>query len=553
MHPPSFYIAILFIITSLLAPLYAAERVALVIGNNDYNQKPLKNPVNDADAIGKTLKKMDFNVVSAYNADRNGIDNALARFGKLAEGAEIALIYYAGHAIQVDGNNFLIPANTAVNERRDLRKLINLNELISEAQQARGLGLVILDACRDSPFGVNLAQNLGRSIGGRGLARIEDTPSNILVAFATKENAIAADGQGNHSPYAQALLTYLPQSNLEIRLLFGKVNDAVKQATGEKQKPYTYGSLGGSEWFLAGSKQPSSPPKSTVKEPIMIAIKGGCFQMGQTAAEKQWLIKQGGQKDYDKYFSHEEQHKVCVNDFSLAKYEVTVADFRRFSTATGYQTNAEKDKARGCFAFKAGKWQWAKGYNWTDVGFKQTEQHPITCVSWHDAQAYAQWLSKETGKAYHLPTEAEWEYAARAGTKSIRYWGGDEGNNQACDYANIADKAAKNKYSNWTVSACNDRYAETPPVGVFMANNLGLHDMLGNVWEWTCSAYDKQYDGAESHCVASMNGTERVLRGGSWSNGGRGARSAMRNYYSPDFRDNNIGLRLALGHPSSSK
>ena len=128
-------------------------------------------------------------MIDAYNVDRDGMEDVLDQFGEQAEKAEIALIYYAGHAIQVEGVNYLIPTNTPVNKRRHLRKLINLKDFVTEAQQAKGLGLVILDACRDNPFGQNLQRSLGRSIGGRGLARIEDTPSNILVGFATKENS----------------------------------------------------------------------------------------------------------------------------------------------------------------------------------------------------------------------------------------------------------------------------------------------------------------------------------------------------------------------------
>jgi hypothetical protein len=321
-------IFLIFSSTSLLA----ANRVALVIGNNDYQQSPLKNPVNDATAIGKLLgsEGLGFTVIPAYNVDRDGMEDALDKFSEQAENAEIALIYYAGHAIQVDGANYLIPANTPVKNHRHLRKLINLNEFIKEAEQAKGLGLVILDACRNNPFGQNLQRSLGRSIGERGLARIEDTPSHILVGFATKENTTAADGQTDHSPYATALLNYLPQKNLEIRHLFGEVNDAVKQATGQKQQPYTYGSLGRTKWYLAGNAFVPPLPKqkdniivapSTFPEPEMIAIKGSCFQMGQTETEKKWLIQQSDQATYEKYDADESKHKVCVDDFDLGKKE----------------------------------------------------------------------------------------------------------------------------------------------------------------------------------------------------------------------------------------
>lgn len=254
----------IFITLCLLLPLnsvLANSRVALVIGNNNYADAPLTNPINDAKAISGTLQRIGFQVIHAYNVNRDSFEDRLAQFGAAAERAEIALIYYAGHAIQVDGQNYMIPANAKVSHRRDLRKLINLNDMVAEAQLASGLGLVLVDACRDNPFPQRLSQQMGRSIGGRGLARVENTPSNVLVGFATKDDEIAQDGVGHHnSPYARALLEHLPKQNLEVRRLFGYVRDTVLNLTNQMQKPFTYGTLGGEAWYLAGRKSIPSLP-----------------------------------------------------------------------------------------------------------------------------------------------------------------------------------------------------------------------------------------------------------------------------------------------------
>ena len=525
-----YIITLLFSLTSILN---AAEKVALVIGNNAYSQAPLKNPINDASAIAKVLQKIGFDVVPAYDVNRAGMEDALETFGKKAENAKIAMIYYAGHAIQVDGVNYLVPANTPVKHRRDIRKLMNLNELVLEVKQASGLGLVMLDACRDNPFTKNITKSLGRSVGGRGLARIEDTPDNILIGFATKKNAIAADGKGKHSPYANALLKYLPEKNLEIRFLFGKVKDEVQRNTGNIQQPFTYGSLGGNQWFLVEGIAP--PPR--FKEPKMVSIRGGCYQMGQSASEKKVLIKEMGKEKYKKYSGDEKQHKSCVEDFSLGQYEVTVGEFRQFINATAYRTEAEKSPAKGCRTYdgKANEWQWSKNYDWQTIGFKQGENHPVACVSWNDAMAYIKWLKKETGKPYRLPTEAEWEYAARAGSKTPFSTGNQISSRQANFDGNYTfNGSKKGKY-----------LGKTSAVGSYSANKNGLYDMHGNILEWTCSAYVESYDGSELLCAKDSDSRSRVLRGGSWYSLPWILRSAFRFRLSATYRDNYVGFRIS--------
>ena len=169
----------------------------------------------------------------------------------------------------------------------------------------------------------------------------------------------------------------------------------------------------------------------------------------------------------------------------------------------------------------------------------------MVCVSYEDAQHYVEWLSKETKQNYRLMSESEWEYAARAGTTTSRYWG--NGEQEACRHANVADRTSKQKY-NWTTTFdCEDGYAETAPVGTFKANGFGLQDMLGNVSEWVEDCYNKTYDGAPRDGSAWVAGScsSRVIRGGGWGSKPQVVRSAFRNGNTPGYRIVNLGFRVA--------
>ncbi len=269
-------------------------------------------------------------------------------------------------------------------------------------------------------------------------------------------------------------------------------------------------------------------------EPEMMRIPGGCFQMGSPISEK------GRSED-------ERQHRVCVEAFEIGKYEVTVGEFKRFTSATGYRTDAERNTGeKGCYAWSAtdGKWGWREGVDWRQPGYELSDAHPVVCMSWNDAVAYAAWLSKQTERTYRLPTETEWEYAARAGTTSARYWGDDP--DQACRYANVADQTGGPRGHSWTVKHdCTDKYWYSAPVGSFQANAWNLSDLLGNVWEWTCSAYDRRYGGAETKCVESPRADARAVRGGSWYYRPAWARAAHRDSNTPFRRHLDAGFRLA--------
>jgi formylglycine-generating enzyme required for sulfatase activity len=266
--------------------------------------------------------------------------------------------------------------------------------------------------------------------------------------------------------------------------------------------------------------------------PEMVIIPAGQFVMGSPPGES-------GRYDSEK------QHPVKIEKaFALGKNEVTVAEFKRFAGVTKYQTEAER--SGDCRGWNDTTWEQNARYSWRNVGFEQGDNHPVVCVSWNDAVAYTNWLSQQTGKKYRLPTEAEWEYATRAGTTTARYWG--ESADAGCPYANAADLTLKGKYPNlsWDAVNCKDGYVFTAPVGSLQENGFGLHDMLGNVWEWTCSKYGRTYDGQEQRCVSGdSDGARPVYRGGGWSTLPRFMRAASRDWPAPAGRINDLGFRLA--------
>jgi formylglycine-generating enzyme required for sulfatase activity len=282
---------------------------------------------------------------------------------------------------------------------------------------------------------------------------------------------------------------------------------------------------------------PDLLPQDDADGPQMVRIPAGSFLMGSPADEEGRFDNEGP------------QHRVTIaRSFSLGRCAVTRGDFARFIEASGYRTEAEREPEEGIGAWIPDKneWGWAPRRSWRDPGFPQDDRHPVVGVSWNDAQAYVQWLRETSGKPFRLPSEAEWEYAARAGTTTARYWGDAADQHR---HANGADRRLKGKFPKWpyAIHEADDGYAETAPVGSFQPNAFGLYDMLGNVLEWVQDVWHDTYEGAPGDGRAWEGGNEqrRVLRGGSWSYEPRFLRSADRFGSSPDDRNGDIGFRLA--------
>jgi Caspase domain len=251
---------------------FAEKRVALVIGNSSYSHAPvLDNPVNDATAVSVMLEGAGFNVVETRsNLDNVEMRRAIRDFSAATRDADVAVVFYAGHGLEVDGNNYLIPTDAKLVIDIDVEdEAIALDRVLRMIEPARSLRLVILDACRDNPFVKTMKRTLASRSFGRGLAKVEPTTSNTLIAFAAKAGSTASDGDGAHSPFTTALLKHLLAPGLDLRIAFGKVRDEVLVNTGSRQEPHVYESLGGTTIALVPAETvPGAAGAGVVPDPV---------------------------------------------------------------------------------------------------------------------------------------------------------------------------------------------------------------------------------------------------------------------------------------------
>ena len=255
----------------LASPASAGQRVALVIGNASYAHAPsLANPLNDATDIGASLERLGFAVTHLPNAGYSELRRGLQQFSLAASASEMAVVFYAGHGIEVDKRNFLIPVDARLLSDGDVEfEAVPLDLLSRAVERAKGLRLIILDACRDNPFAVAMQRSGATRSIGRGLASVEPS-GETLVAYAAKEGTVASDGEGRNSPYTTALLAHLEEPGLEVGLMFRKVRDAVLATTGGRQEPFVYGSLSSEGAYFAALPEPEPEPAPA---PVVVDIK----------------------------------------------------------------------------------------------------------------------------------------------------------------------------------------------------------------------------------------------------------------------------------------
>lgn len=543
------------------APAVAEPRIALVIGNGAYGPElgALPNPAADATLIARTLGAAGFDVVSLTDADLKAMKRAISDFGQrlTAAGPEATgLFYYAGHGVQIGGVNYLVPlAATLASEADAEMEAVNADWVLKQMEFAGNrVNIVVLDACRNNPLPRSL-----RSVG-QGLARM-DAPTGSFIAYATAPGEVARDGSNGNSPYSKALAEAIAGPRVPIEEMFRNVRVAVMAATERQQVPWDSSSLTGAFYFHPGengaaaegtvvaaatpsepdsvprSQEPTTPQPGEIFRdcpdcPEMVAIAPGSFAMGTPDG------------DDVRYDDEGPQHEVTIPaPFALATKEVTRDDYAAFVKATGRQTE-------DCWFADGGEGRMAADGSYLNTSFPQEGTHPAVCVSWDDAVAYAAWLSDKTGFQYGLPTEAEWEYAARAGRTTTWPWGNDAPSG-GCAFANGLDQTGDKDNPGNGASDCDDGVAFTAPVGSFAANGFKLHDMLGNAWEWVTDCYHPTYDGAPTDGSAWVEaGCERrVARGGSWLENPWDMRLARRYSVPPDGRESIIGFRLARDLP----
>jgi len=261
---------------------HAERRVALVIGNSAYKNVPrLTNPVHDAALVAGMFRTAGFDqVMTKLDLDASGMREALRQFGASARDADIAVIYYAGHGMEMDGNNYLIPTSATLETDADvLDETVSLDRVLFAVEPAKQLRLIILDACRDNPFAKTMKRAIASRGVVRGLAKVEPSNPNTLIAFAAKAGSTALDGDSQNGPFAKALVKYLPKPGLDLRLAFGYVRDDVLKNTGYRQEPYVYGSLGGDTVSLVPAKPvatTSQPyPQDAVRKDYELALQLG--------------------------------------------------------------------------------------------------------------------------------------------------------------------------------------------------------------------------------------------------------------------------------------
>jgi formylglycine-generating enzyme required for sulfatase activity len=260
-----------------------------------------------------------------------------------------------------------------------------------------------------------------------------------------------------------------------------------------------------------------------------VHIEPGEFEMGSPPDEA------------GRYETEARHHVNLTKPFLLGAHPVTRGQFAAFVKDTDHKTLAEKEGWGGAWTGKT--WSHEKGVSWRNPGFPQDDDHPVVEVTWFDAVAFTEWFSKKDGAHYRLPTEAEWEYAARAGTTSAFPWGDNPDDGKG--WANGADLSAKEKFPVWDTFNWSDGFVYTSPVGRFKVNAWGLYDMVGNVWEW-CSDWYGEYSGDAIDPQGPVRPKDfwRMLRGGSWNRPPRDCRFGRRGGDVPMFRTRDIGFRI---------
>lgn len=530
-------------------PATAAERVALVIGNGDYRHgNPLVNPPSDAEDVAAALRQCGFDLVGGgaqTNLTHEAMEKQVESFVAAASKAKVVLFFFAGHGLEVDGSNYMVPVDAQIEEKYQVKhRTLALDQILGAMDGEERLKIVILDCCRNNPLG----RGWGRD-NVAGLSAPKSTPGGTILLFSAAPGQVAADGRGRNSPFTGVLKEALLKPGDEIEKVFKQVGAQVKAVTG-KQQPWMNSSFYGTFAFVPGvtaagnsggtggmvKLTSASPPPSTTRPTvpgfildeasigkiIQMKLAGevtmkfcfcppGSFKMGSPASE------QGREDD-------EGQVNVCLSQgFWMGQTEVTQGQWKALmgTTPAEQKANGDNDKTTG------------------EVNGVGTE-HPMYFVSWADAQAFMAKLNDRvplsSGWEYALPTEAQWEYACRGGTENTFSFG----NTLTSKQANF-----NGRYPYGT-TAKGPYLGQTSAVASYQPNVWGIYDMHGNVWEWCRDFRDVASKLPGGTDPLGSIGLGRVLRGGSWDSVGLVCRSAVRFASGSGHRDGSLGFRVVI-------
>ena len=639
---------IILLIPAIVMATVDEKRVALIIGNAGYKSMPLKNTINDARAMENALRECDFQIISELDASRTRMRQAIRLFGEKIKRGGVGLFYYAGHALQVKGENYLVPIDARVfNEDEVMDECLRASSVVRKMESAGNrLNILILDSCRNNPF------RSFRSTA-QGLAEMK-APAGTLIQYATEAGSVARDQDENRNNglYTSKLLNRISTPGLEVQKMFRLVRGDVYKASNEEQLPWESGALIGGDFYF----KPLYADGSTtiIKPQPQLNLQTGALRIktspdsadvyvnneykGQSPKEITGLnpgeIKIRVQKNG--YKTVYQNTHITAGEFNImkiildpeistgslrvkpedasirilnirerfyqgielapGKYEIEISkegyethtewvqisagmnnnfniDLKKVSHTAGTFTNRlgmtfvripagrfmmgsppnepersddetqhevilTKDFFMQTTEVTQGQWKAVMGNN--PSYFKACgEDCPVESVSWNDTQNFIQKLNQMENGHYRLPTEAEWEYAARAGTTTPFAFG----NCLNTDHANYNGNyplanCPKGVYRSTTVTA-----------GSLQANAWKLYDMHGNVYEWCSDWYSSYSSTAVVDPVGPTKGSGRVIRGGFWNSGARYCRSANRNYGSPGSTSGSLGFRLVFRLP----
>ena len=573
-----------------LSGISSQNRFALVIGNGNYSElASLRNSRNDAQDISSALKDLGFEVNLLQDADLVTMENALIQFSnKLSVSSDaIGLFYYAGHSVQSQGINYLIPSDAHIPGEAFLRtKSLSLQAVLDTLGNTHdNLNIVILDACRDNPFG------WGRG-GSRGLSVVSAQPPGSIVVYATSAGSIALDGEGRNGVFTGELLKNLRTPGLDIKEIFDRTGQSVQQVTSGQQNPAVYSQFFG-KFYLAGYVSsdstginppiiqpaiPSSiPPSMSIKKSygkvsILTKDSGTLYLDGNSIGKLpehaiatinevesgfhlfQMHYDTGPVEEISAYVANDTESSVTFNRSYIAltipgtNVQIVFSLIPSGTFLMGspidkigksndegpqHEVSISKPFYLSIYEITQAQWLAVMGTNPSGYTFRFDSPFlPVECVSWEDAQQFINKLNKLGIGSFRLPTEAEWEYACRAGSQNEFPWGDDQ---------SLAEEYAWYYFtSGWSPN----------PVGSKKPNAWGIYDMIGNILEWCADWYGPYSKNSQIDPKGPKSGSSRVLRGGDWTTSKENdLRSARRYYDVPTKATTSIGFRIVRNAP----